>query len=50
MLPVDALAIDVLCVNCYECIRYDLVDQHSANCLQKEKLEETKASTMKFDK
>jgi hypothetical protein len=33
-LPIDALAIDVLCVNCYECVRYDKVDEHSTQCLQ----------------
>eukprot|EP00347_Sterkiella_histriomuscorum_P001210 403372906 len=34
MLPVDAQAIDVLCVNCYECVKYEMVDEHSEQCLK----------------
>lgn len=34
MLPIDALAIDVLCVNCYECIKVEHVDAHSLECEQ----------------
>lgn len=29
MLPIDAMEIDVLCVNCYECIKVEDVDSHS---------------------
>lgn len=29
VLPIDALAVDVLCVNCYECIKTENVDYHS---------------------
>lgn len=33
VLPIDARAIDVLCVNCYECIKFDDVDRHSRECM-----------------
>lgn len=36
-LPIDALAIDVLCVNCYECIKVENVDSHSLECEQQMK-------------
>jgi hypothetical protein len=32
VLPIDAFAIDVLCVNCYECIKITDVDIHSITC------------------
>ncbi|CDW85204.1 UNKNOWN [Stylonychia lemnae] len=38
MLPVDSQAIDVLCVNCYECVKFDEVDIHSIECLKNQEL------------
>lgn len=32
VIPIDVNAIDVLCVNCYECIKIDNVDIHSIEC------------------
>lgn len=34
MLPIDAFSVDVLCVNCYECIKVENVDQHSIECVK----------------
>ena len=32
MLPLDTKALDALCINCYECVRYTEVDAHSKQC------------------
>lgn len=34
MLPLDGMAIDVICVNCYECVKFDYVDEHSNFCIK----------------
>lgn len=40
-LPIDIFGIDVLCTNCYETIKFEEVDEHSAMCLPGHKGDQT---------
>ena len=31
--PLDPLFFDILCINCYECVKYSEVDNHSEICV-----------------
>ena len=33
IIPLDPSFLDVLCINCYECIKFEDMDLHSQNCI-----------------